>query len=267
MLMDLIHSWFGLNAPLDPSKVPATATVDLAKNWPDAPILALGDIVYRRGTPDEFADCFDPIWRSLKSRTLPVPGNHEYYTPGAFAYYDYWGRQTGPDRRGYYAVATDHWLILALNSETDAGPDAAQTTWLWSVLENTNSPCILAFFHRPAYASEKRSGDHVARDLFRTLSAYDVDIVLNGHTHYYERIHPLGANGTVVPDGIATFVVGTGGRRPKTGLTPQALSETLIQGELGLLELELGAGRYITAFHAVGAEEPLDRTEATCRGS
>lgn len=87
-----------------------------------APILALGDIVYSSGSPREFSNCFEPIWGELNSRTLPASGNHEYPTPSAFAYYDYWGTQAGPDRRGYYAVEYNDWLILSLNSEVKAGP-------------------------------------------------------------------------------------------------------------------------------------------------
>lgn len=124
--MDLL----GFESALDPSTARANETVALAEKWPDAPILALGDTVYSRGRPVEFAHCFDPVWGSLKPRILPAPGNHEYRTPGAFGYYDYFGAQAGPDRPGWYAAKVPGWLILSLNSEVDASPGSVQSDWL-----------------------------------------------------------------------------------------------------------------------------------------
>ena len=40
---------------------------------------------------------------------------------------------------------------------------------------------------------------------------YHVDLVLNGHSHDYERFARLGANGQPNPAGFRLFVVGTGG--------------------------------------------------------
>src|SRR3712207_4946558 len=64
-------------------------TADLLAARPEATILALGDLAYGRGTAAEFANCYGPTWGRFKDRTRPVPGNHEYRTPGAAGYFGY----------------------------------------------------------------------------------------------------------------------------------------------------------------------------------
>ncbi len=63
-------------------------------------VLTLGDNAYEDGTPEEFAECYDPSWGRYKARTKPTPGNHEYHTQGAEGYFDYFGDAAGDPRRG-----------------------------------------------------------------------------------------------------------------------------------------------------------------------
>ena len=58
-------------------------------------IATLGDNAYRAGSPKEFAACYDPTWGTEKVRTRPAVGNHEYGTPGARGYFDYFGTAAG----------------------------------------------------------------------------------------------------------------------------------------------------------------------------
>src|SRR5207302_4298269 len=52
-------------------------------------VAALGDNAYEDGTPDEYAQCYDPAWGRALSRTRPTPGNHDYHTAGAAGYFGY----------------------------------------------------------------------------------------------------------------------------------------------------------------------------------
>src|SRR5688500_13673477 len=54
-------------------------------------VFAAGDLAYEDGTEAEFQNCYDPSWGRHKARTRPVPGNHEYNTPGATGYFNYFG--------------------------------------------------------------------------------------------------------------------------------------------------------------------------------
>ena len=96
-------------------------------------VFTLGDNAYESGAAEQFRDCYDPSWGRHKARTRPAPGNHDYVTPGAAAYYDYFSESAGPERRGYYSFDLGAWHIVSLNSEIDAGPDSAQAQWLDSV--------------------------------------------------------------------------------------------------------------------------------------
>jgi hypothetical protein len=49
-------------------------------------VFAAGDLAYGDGSREEFADCYGPTWGSIKMRTRPAPGNHEYHTAHAAAY-------------------------------------------------------------------------------------------------------------------------------------------------------------------------------------
>ncbi len=259
-----LASWVGLDDPLDHAKVPAVQTASLTQNWPTAPILTLGDIVYRRGTPHEFADCFDPIWGDVSPRTLPAPGNHEYYTPAAFAYFDYWGQQAGPERRGYYAVRHNSWLILSLNSEVDADPASPQGRWLAETLADSSEQCILAYYHRPANTLRPRSAGSEG-DLFAQLATANADVILNGHNHFYERTHPMDSTGNVAAEGgTVSFVVGTGDKGSRYDVEPADFTATVVFGEQGLLRLDLGDDSYRWAFHSTNDATVLDNGSRRC---
>lgn len=254
----------GLPTAFDLSDVAAAKTAALAESWPNAPILALGDLVYNSGTPAEFAECFDRIWTGLTPRTLPTPGNHEYVTPDAFAYYDYWGDRAGPDRRGYYAVETAGWLILSLNTEIEAGPGTDQSLWLQDQLDTAPDKCVLAFYHKPAHSLQRRGGSEMAVALFRQLQRSGATAVLNGHNHFYERTYPLDAAGRIdATTGTRSFIVGSGGRTSKVRPTI-ATTETAVFQTTGLLRLELGEGRYHWWYHDADTGTVLDTGTAAC---
>src|SRR5215218_10505192 len=61
-------------------------------------VATLGDNAYESGTALEFSNCYGPSWGrlSLKPRTMPSVGNHEYYTAGASGYFGYFGDAASP---------------------------------------------------------------------------------------------------------------------------------------------------------------------------
>lgn len=242
--------------------------IALAHRWPDAPILTVGDLEQGRGTPGEFADCFAPAWGALRERTLPAPGNHEYITPGAFAYYDFWGEQAGPERRGYYAVTWRNWLLLSLNSEIDAQPGSEQARWIDHQLQRYPDACVLAFFHRPAHALSFRRFGEDAMALFRQIHAAGASVVLNGHNHIYERSKSITADGK--PDevnGMRRFTVGPGGAilAPHTPEALPAHIDKVLIGVPGLLRLVLDDHGFSWTFHLAPDGAAGDHGKAPCR--
>ena len=93
----------------------------------DGIVFTAGDNAYPSGTRENFADCYEPFWGRHKGRTRPTPGNHEYNTPGAGPYFDYFGINAGPWGRGYYSYTAGAWLVVSLNSNVAA--DVTPRRW------------------------------------------------------------------------------------------------------------------------------------------
>ena len=58
-------------------------------------VFAAGDLAYQDGAEVNFSRCYDPTWGRHRARTKPIVGNHEYQTPGAVDYYNYFGPAAG----------------------------------------------------------------------------------------------------------------------------------------------------------------------------
>jgi calcineurin-like phosphoesterase family protein len=201
-------------------------------------ILTLGDNAYYNGTAQEFADCYQPTWGGHKARTRPAPGNHDYNTPGAIGYFDYFGEAAGPAGKGYYSFDLGRWHIVSLNSESDTAANGAQARWLEADLQATTADCVLAYWHKPRWTNGNYS------DLFDTAAFWNLlydagaDVVLAGHDHNYQRYPKLGKTGLRDPDGIRSFVVGTGGRH-LYALAPDPRREAGTDAVWGVLKLTL----------------------------
>ena len=221
----------------------------------DGLILGLGDLAYFQGSTANFRDCYDPAWGRHQDRTRPVPGNHEYETPGASSYFDYFGDLAGPRGQGYYAFSAGSWRIIALNSGAGAGntsAGSAQAQWLRSELDNNRFACTLAYWHHPLFSSGPNGNQPAeAREFWRILSDAGVDVVLNGHDHMYERFAPQDVEGRSVANGIREFVVGTGGAHLYTPGAPKANSERR-GSAYGILVMTLSATSYQWDFRSVG---------------
>lgn len=268
-LLPATSEQLGLRGTMVPYHADPASSAQLAGLWPDFPVLALGDLVYARGTPGEFSECYHSAWGGLRPRILPAPGNHEYGTPGAFGYFDYWGAQAGPARLGYYALHWGNWLMLSLNSEVDASPGSRQAVWLAKELENAPGACVMAFFHKPAHSLQgpRRDMKNGAL-LFSQVQQAGGSFVLNGHNHFYERTLPLDDAGTVdLERGTVSFTIGTGGIEGPTnhqGTLP-AQTATAIFGTIGLLRLELSNDGFAWWFHQAADAVVLDQGRAPCR--
>src|SRR5688572_7655280 len=181
-------------------------------------VFTAGDNAYDRGSDSEFQNCYGPSWGRHKARTRPSPGNRDYDTPGATGYFNYFGPAAGELGKGYYSYDLGAWHIIALNNYVSMSPGSAQQNWLTADLAATTRPCKLAYYHEPLYSSNTGSGSGGAtlssvKPLFTTLYNAGVDVVLNGHRHFYERLAPMNPDGKLDTErGVRGFIVGTGGR-------------------------------------------------------
>ena len=242
-------------------------------------VLALGDLQYSEGQLNYFYDSFDPSWGRLKSLIRPVPGNHEYRTPGAAGYYDYFngaGARTGragDRRRGYYSFDLGAWHLVALNSNCGAVPGGCdvgspQQRWLAADLAAHPTRCTLAFWHHPLFSSlafEEGRGSRRTGALWETLYEAGADLVLSGHQHFYERLAPQDVNGNAdQARGIRSFVVGTGGKSTDEADIRDRNTTAFDDSTFGVLELTLHPRSYGWHFRAARAAPFTDSGRAIC---
>jgi acid phosphatase type 7 len=219
-------------------------------------VFTAGDNAYETGTPEEFQQCYEPTWGRHKDRTRPAPGNHEYETPSGAGYFRYFGPSAGDPTLGYYSFDLGVWHIIVLNTSDhcfslscDAG--SPKEKWLRSDLAAHPALCTLAIWHDPLNSSSARKGgERSVRAFWDVLYEWGADVVINGHSHNYERFARQRPSG--IPDtehGIRQFVVGTGGNgHDHFAGDPIANSEAANDTTYGVLKLTLHPGSYDWEF-------------------
>jgi hypothetical protein len=236
-----------------------------------ARLILAGDNAYSTGSLAEYLAWYDPHYGPFKERTHPVPGNHEYATPGASGYFDYFNGPgafdgpAGPRDRGFYGLDLGAWHVVVLNSNAPRHEGSKQEVWLRDDLAASTRPCTMAVFHHPRFNVGLHGPDVSVKPLFQALQDFRADLIVNGHDHNYQRWAPMTASG--VRDGvhgIRQFVVGTGGR----ALYPIAGSPDVQSASAdtwGVLKLRLAADAYHWQFLPVAGGTFTDSGTATCK--
>ena len=245
-------------------------TSDLLLKMDLSAVIPLGDLQYENGTLDKFQRSYDPTWGRLKAQTRPVVGNHEYRTPGAAGYFDYFNGvgvfdgPAGARDKGYYSYDLGAWHVVTLNSQCSHAPadnpyqgDCAagspQEQWLRADLAAHPARCTLAVWHHPWFSSGLPGVNDRVQPLFQALYDNGVDVLLTGHDHGYERFAPMDAAFKRDPAlGVRQFVVGTGGKNEEMRRNPQPNSEVRGEGSFGVLEMTLRPTAYKWEFKRDG---------------
>lgn len=208
---------------------------------PDAVLLA-GDNQYPDGALEAYLASYDKTWGAFKDITYPVPGNHEYQTPNAAGYFDYFEKRAGERGKGYYSFKLGDWRFLALNSEIDVSADSAQLTWLKQELETNKQYCTLAYWHKPRFSAGGHDDDTAFDPLWRLLYQHGTDVIVNGHSHNYERFVQQNPDGRSDPKrGIVEFVSGMGGSHSQPLYTAPSTLAARQNHSFGVLRLTLFA--------------------------
>ena len=268
------------NGEGNPSSCRQKYTSDLLMDADLAAVLPLGDVQYECGGYQAFLQSYDPSWGRVKSISRPVVGNHEYltsdgtdctsYNEGAAGYFRYFGAAAGNPSQGYYSYDIAAWHLIALNSNCgDAGgcgDGSPQAMWLAADLAAHPNLCTLAYWHIPLFSSGGRTAINTQL-IWQILYNHDVDVILNGHDHIYERFAPQAPDGTLdLERGIQEFVVGTGGANLTEIETIAANSEVRNNDTYGVLKLTLHPASYDWQFVPETGKTFTDSGTAKCHG-
>jgi hypothetical protein len=179
--------------------------------------LWLGDNAYPSGTASDFtSNVFGVHTQLLKSLPFfPSPGNHDYadnpYQSATtltttWAYFDSFTMPTTAQLGGiasntekYYSYdyGNAHFVVL---DTWGANTNAVMYNWLQSDLQANTKKFVVCYFHNPPYTKGTHDSDNNINDLssfdvrqyiLPILEANNVDLVLSGHSHIYERSYLL----------------------------------------------------------------------------
>jgi 3',5'-cyclic AMP phosphodiesterase CpdA len=253
----------GLGTPIECQQV---ATSNLLLGGDLSAVLALGDLQYSDGALDKFMASYDPSWGRVKAITRPSTGNREYKSGSASGYFTYFGATAGDPTKGYYSFDVGAWHLIALNSNCSfvaCGNGSAQLSWLQADLAAHPAACTLAFFHHPRWSSSISSNGSVSQ-FWDVLYDANVDVILNGHAHGYERFAPMTPSGAVDnARGIRPITVGTGGEDLATWGAINPNSQ--VRGSaFGVLRMTLRAGSYDWQFVPIPGATFTDSGSGTC---
>jgi predicted phosphodiesterase len=160
----------------------------MMKNMKPELYLTLGDYSY-----EPTLDCWYDIVKSAGSSLKVVVGNHDI--EGTLL-------ETLMNKfdlvKQYYSFDYQNAHFLALSSELDSGEDKGQFEFANSDLakakSSRNIDWLIVYFHRPLYSGSGSENDGM-RDMYHPLfQKYNVDLVLAGHAHNYQRSYPLNYN-------------------------------------------------------------------------
>jgi len=259
--------------------------------------LMLGDNAYETGTDAEYQwAVFNIYTNQLRNSVVwPTLGNHD--TAGLiefhnnYSYFDIFTLPKNGEAGGipsgtehYYSFDYGNIHFICLDSMTASrSPNGAMAMWLTNDLANVTADWIIAYWHHPPYSKGSHNSDteieliEMRQNFLPILEQGGVDLVLNGHSHSYERsylldnhygpcaafsitnqIQPGGgrpnqdgayfkpANGPAAHQGTVYAVVGSSGKTSGGLLNHPAMIVSL--NELGSLVLDINSNRLDAKF-------------------
>ncbi|HJW89782.1 MAG TPA: metallophosphoesterase, partial [Anaerolineales bacterium] len=177
------------------------------------------------------------------NRFFPSLGNHDWNTPEAQPYLDYF---TLPGNERYYDFTWGPVHLFAIDSDSrepdGVGRSSVQAGWLQERLAASTSPWQIVYMHHPAYSS----GPHGSIDWMQwPFKEWGADAVLAGHDHVYERI---------LLDGQLYLTSGLGGARIYSFPSPVPGSQVRYNDDYGALLLEATPERLLFQFINLAGE-------------
>lgn len=228
----------------------------LVQSWDPDFIITTGDNNY----PDGAAETIDqnigqfyhefiyPYQGSYGSgadhnRFFPSLGNHDWYTPGAQPYLDYFEL---PGNERYYDLVWGPLHLFAIDGDPNepdgVSSNSIQANWLRDQLAASASPWKIVYSHFPAYSS----GRHGSIDWMRwPYKEWGATAIFAGHDHTYERL---------IVDDLLYFVNGLGGAAIYNFEAPVDGSQVRYNAEHGGMLVEASPAQIVFQFINIHGE-------------
>jgi predicted phosphodiesterase len=191
---------------------------DMAR-FPGTAVVHGGDIVQKGSKFDEWVAYFAAMAPVGQTRPLVMAvGNHEYVGDLSVPLWKRFFRQQA--RQSHYAFELGSVRVLVLNSCFADDPSIVepQLAWLRNELGKRFDGWTVVLFHHPAYSvgvansvMNPRAEWRIVQEKFVPLfESMGVDLVLNGHTHIFERSRKNGVEYLIAgPAGGMIGIAGT----------------------------------------------------------
>ena len=180
-------------------------------------LLVLGDIAYQSGKAAQLNGNFFAVYKDLLRYVpvYPAIGNHERRTKKGQPYFEAF---VLPGRERFYSFDWGPIHFVAIDTTQR---DSKQVEWLAEDLRKNQLPWTIVFGHHPPYTNSLRGPQMWIRKAFaKVLTDNNVDLVVTGHEHQYERFRIGGVNYVVSGGG--------GGRLTKFFGKQQSLEQATV---------------------------------------
>ena len=171
----------------------AQRTVMNIRNQTPDLVLALGDLSYQKS-----ADCWLDMMGPLLNKTKIAIGDHEYHFKNSSRFKQYVDKFDLVNQ--YYSFNYENIHFLGMSAEIPFDKDSEQYKFVESDLEaasnNGSIQWIVVFMYELMYSSPTfHEANENLRDIYHPLfDKYHVDLVLQAHSHNYQRSFPLSYN-------------------------------------------------------------------------
>jgi Calcineurin-like phosphoesterase len=156
-------------------------------------VMHLGDVYYS-GKSDEFKSRFTAFWpKRTGALNRALNGNHEMYCGGQ-PYFDAIGASTFQQPRTCFAYASDHWILVGLDTAYDDHDLANnQADWLARIVAaKSDQQKVVCFSHHQPFSFLSKQGPNLVTKLAALLNGKKIFAWYWGHEHecvIYEQ-HP-----------------------------------------------------------------------------
>jgi predicted phosphodiesterase len=223
-------------------------------------VVMLGDNIYPPHAADDYLTKFEEPYRALLDAGVTfyaAIGNHDPDAELAYGKFNMEGHRYYTFRRNERRLAGLAGAGVRFFVLDSRALDPVQLTWLRDELRKSQTDWKICYLHHPLYTSGRYTNS--ARVLRLALEPIliegDVDVVLSGHEHFYERLLPQ--------HGISYFISGGAGSLRKADIRrPSSLMARGFDTDFHFMMMEVsGDSLYFQAISRTG--ETIDAGSIT----